>query len=183
MDSKLRKLLLKTGLFALSLSIAWWIIKVGFIHELVDKILPFQFLAEFIAGMLYTSFLTSPIALAMFLVIADSNNPIIIALIGGLGGALADFMIVKFLRSNSKDLDEVSRQLQLKKIYLLLKPFNVDFLIPVIGAMIVASPLPDEIGLLMLGASKLKYRELLILTFILDTAGILLIVVPINLLS
>lgn len=182
MDSRLRKLLFKTGLFIISISIAWWIIKNGFVHDLIDKVLPIQFLAEFIAGMFYTSFLTSPISVAMLLVIAESNNPIMIALLGGLGAACTDFLIVKFFRNNSKDVNDFSKQLQFERVYKFLKIYNIDFLIPILGAVIIASPLPDELGLLMLGASKLKYRELFVLTFILNTAGILVIVAPINLL-
>lgn len=182
MDIKLKRLLFKTALFVLSLSIAWWIIKTGIVHELVDKILPVQFLAEILAGMLYTTFLTSPIAVAMLLVIADSHNPIVIALLGGLGAASVDFLIVRFFRDNSKDINEASHQLQLEKVYKFLKPYNIDFLIPILGAVVIASPLPDELGLLMLGASKLKYRELFILTFVLNAAGILTIVAPMNLL-
>ena len=54
---------------------------------------------------------------------------------------------------------------------------------PFLGAIIIASPLPDELGLVMLGDSKLKYREIAIISYVLNTAGILLIVVPVNLLS
>ena len=48
-------------------------------------------------------------------------------------------------------------------------------------AIIIASPLPDELGLMLLGASKLTYRQIAILTYIFNTAGILVIVVPISL--
>ena len=183
MDKHLKKLLFKTAIFIVSLSIAWWLIKTGFLNNFIDKILAFKFLAEFISGMLYTSFLTTPIAIAMFLVIAQDSNPIFIALLGGLGGALADFLIVRFFRDNSKDINEASKEFQIQKLYQILKALHIEFIIPIIGALIIASPFPDELGLLMLGASKLKYHQLFLITYILDTAGILLIVTPINLLS
>lgn len=183
MDKRIRKLLFDAFVFVLSLSVAWWIIKSGVVHQIIDNILPFQFLAEFVTGMLYTSFLTSPISVAMLVSLAIEGNPIVIALFGGLGAAVTDLLIVKFFRKNSGDINIASRQLQLQKVSKFLKAWNIEFIVPLLGALVIASPFPDEIGLLMLGASKLKYKELAVISFILNTAGILLIVTPINLLS
>ncbi|MBI2314533.1 hypothetical protein HYU93_00515 [Candidatus Daviesbacteria bacterium] len=184
MDSKVKKLLFKTFLFILSLSSAWWLIKSGYLNSLVETVLPIRFASEILAGMFYTSFLTSPIALAMLIVLAEENNPILTALLAGFGAALGDFLIVRFFRAEiSSDLKQVSKGFQLQKINTFLQKAHLGFLVPVLGAFIVASPIPDEIGLLMLGVSHLKYREIAILTYILNTAGILLIVIPVNLLS
>lgn len=184
MDPKLKKLLFKTAIFILSLSFAWWLFKSGYLQGLVETILPFRVISEIVAGIFYTFFLTSPISVAMLVILAQTNNPILTALLAGVGTVIGDLLIIKFFRSEiSADLSLVSRQLHLQKINVLLRIFHLDFLIPVLGAIIVASPLPDELGLMMLGASKLNYRELAILSYTLNTAGILLIVTPINLLS
>lgn len=182
MDPKLRKVLVKTAIFILSLSFAWWIVKSGSLERLIETILPFRFVSEIVAGILYTSFFTSPISVAMLVVLAQTNNPIITALLAGLGAILGDLIMIKLFRDRlSSDFRFVSREIQIAGKF--LKVFHLDFLIPLTGAIIVASPLPDEIGLLMLGASKLKYFHLAILTYVLNTAGILLIVAPINLIS
>lgn len=182
MDPKLKKVFIKTSIFILSLSLAWWLVKSGSLESLVKTVLPVRFVSEIAAGVLYTSFFTSPISVAMLVVLAQTNNPIITALLAGLGAILGDLIMVKLFRDRlSSDFQFVSREIQLVSNF--LKIFHLDFLIPLIGAFIVASPLPDELGLLMLGASKLRYFHLAILTYILNTAGILLIVAPINLLS
>ncbi|MBI2017827.1 hypothetical protein HYS92_02145 [Candidatus Daviesbacteria bacterium] len=184
MDKKARSILLKTLVFIFSISLAWFLVKSGYLHSWVETVLPHQFIGEFIAGALYTSFLTSPIAVAMFLVIAQESNPIIIALVGGLGAACGDILIIKLFRDNYKnDVDNVSKQLHLKRISIFLRLFHFEFIIPVIGAIIIASPFPDEIGLLMLGVSRLKYGEIAKISFVLNSAGILLIAAPINLLT
>lgn len=77
----------------------------------------------------------------------------------------------------------VSKELHLQKINKLLQIFHLDFVTPFLGAVLIASPFPDELGLMMMGVSKLGYREIAILTYILNTAGILLIVAPVNLLT
>lgn len=153
-------------------------------NNFVATVLPLKFISEFTAGILYASFLTSPISIAMLVVLAKSNNPITLAILAGFGAAFADLLIIRFFRKElSKDMDLVSHGLRLKALNNFLKKWKLEFIIPFVGAIIVASPLPDELGLLMLGVSKLKYREILVLTYILNTAGILLIAVPINLLS
>lgn len=153
-------------------------------NNLIVTVLPLRFISEFVAGMLYTSFLTAPISVAMIVVLAKSNNPITLALLAGFGAAFMDLLIIKFFREKlSKDVDLVSHELRLQKINNLLIKFKLDFITPVIGAIIIASPLPDELGLVMLGTSKLKYHEIAILTYILNTAGILLLSLPINLVS
>lgn len=143
--------------------------------------MPLKIFAEVLAGVLYTSFLTSPVAVAMLVVLAEVNNPIVTALLAGLGAILGDLVIIKLFRDHSSDFKFFSRRVEQVNIF--LKKIHLDFIIPLAGAIIVASPLPDELGLIMLGVSNLKYRQIAILTYILNTAGILLIVTPINLLS
>lgn len=184
MTLKLSKILYKAFLFIISLSIAWWLIKSGFIDNFIDGIVGLKFVAEFVAGAFYTSFLTSPISVAMLLVLAKDQDPITLALLAGLGSASVDLLIVKFFRKNlNRDFNTISKQFKLDLVSKILKLLKLDFLIPLTGALIVASPLPDELGLFLLGASKLKDYQILILTYVLNTAGILLIVTPINLLT
>lgn len=184
MDKRTRNILFKSAVFIISISLAWFLVKSGVLHDWIAIVLPHRFIGEFIAGMLYTSFLTSPLSLAMLLVIAGQGNPIIIALLGGLGASFGDLLLVRFFRDNYKEeVDGVSRELQLQKIDNFLKKYQAEFLIPLLGAIIIASPFPDEIGLLMLGISKLEYKQIALVSFILNSAGILLIVTPINLLS
>lgn len=174
---------MKIIIFILSLSLAWWLIKSGTLNELVDKLSPIIFVTEFLAGAFYTSFLTIPLALAMFLVLAPEQNPIILSLIAGLGASLTDALLVRIFRDNFLiDLSSLTKHLKIYLIKKVLKFLRLDFVIPLLGALIIASPLPDELGLFLLGTSNLKYHQIIILTFLLNTAGILLIVAPINLL-
>lgn len=184
MDSRHKKIMFKAAIFIVSLSIAWWLVESGVLNNILDQILPIQFAAEILSGAFYTSFLTTPIAIAMFLSLAKDQNPIILSLLAGLGAASVDLLLVRFMRNNvNRDLGVLTRDLKLNLISKLLKVLKLDFIIPLLGALIIASPLPDELGLALLGASKLKAKQLFVLTYILNTAGILLIVTPINLLS
>lgn len=184
MTPKIRKLAVKTIIFILSLSLAWYFLKSGSLNPLIDRILPVMFLAEFLAGCFYAFFLTSPLSIAMFVILAQKQNPILLAIVAGFGAALIDLLIVKFLKKEvNQDLNLLAKSFRFYLINKALSFFKLDFLLPIIGVIIIASPLPDELGLFLLGASKLKSYQIFLLSFILNTAGILLIVAPINLLS
>jgi uncharacterized membrane protein YdjX (TVP38/TMEM64 family) len=47
---------------------------------------------------------------------------------------------------------------------------------PFLGALIIASPVPDEIGVSILGLTKIRYWQFFMVTFILNALGIFLIV-------
>lgn len=176
------KVVQKSLTFIISLIIGWWFVDSGLLRLVVDNILPLSFVAEVMAGVFYTSFLTAPISVAMLVVIAADHNPILVALLAGVGAMLGDLVLVRFFRDKKvSDIVIVSSTIQ--KFEQVLKTFRLDFLIPLLGAVIIASPLPDELGLMLLGVSKLKYSELVLLTYTLNTAGILLIVLPANLLQ
>ena len=182
--TKVKSLITKTFFFILSLSFAWYLIKSGILDTLVHSLLPIRFLAEFVAGLFYTSFLTSPIAVAMLIILATDSNPIILAFMAGAGSVAGDLIIVKLFRKDlSQDINLATHQLHIDRVNKILRKLKLDFVTTILGAIIVASPLPDELGLMMLGASKLSYQQIAIISFILNTAGILLIVTPINLLS
>ena len=50
------------------------------------------------------------------------------------------------------------------------------WLSPIIGALIIASPLPDEFGITLLGLSKLKIMVLLPIALVMNMLGIYLLV-------
>lgn len=51
------------------------------------------------------------------------------------------------------------------------------WLAPVLGAMVIISPFPDEVGVSLMGISKLKHWQFLVLSFMLNSLGALLVVV------
>lgn len=95
-----------------------------------------------------------------------------------LGAVLGDFIIFRFIRD--KVSDEIKEIFEIigreKHLYNLFhSPFLV-WLTPVIGAAIIASPLPDEIGLSILGATNMSNRKFLMMVLVLDFIGVFLLV-------
>lgn len=182
---KYQKLIKNSLILFISLSLAWWVFKSEQIHNLVEVLLPVKFIADILAGVFYTSFLTTPLSLAMLIVLAENNNPILLAVLGGLGAVLGDLIIVKLFKDRIfHDFSSILNNPLIKKTGIFLRKNKLDFLIQVTGVMIIASPFPDELGLMLLGATELKYKEIALLSYLLNTftLGILFITLPINLL-
>lgn len=154
------------------------LVKTGIIESWVRSF-PSSFLVtSLFAGILYSSFFTSSIAVAVFIVLGvDGFNPLIVAALGGIGSLCTDLLIFKFVKSDvAADLKFVDQKLTggFFSHILLRKPFH--FLTFIFGMIIIASPLPDELGVGLLAASKLNVQKFFILSYVLNTIGIFLIV-------
>lgn len=163
-------------IFLISIFFAFLIIQNGTLESFIAKVEPVRFLAEFIGGLLFTSFLTTPFSIALFYVLADSVHPLQVAVIGGFGASLGDLLIIAVFRNSFfDDFKTLERTLKLKRAFNFFRHSHFNHLAPVLGVLIIASPFPDELGLMMLGASKLKTIQLFILTYVLNAAGIFFI--------
>lgn len=134
----------------------------------------------FIAGTLYSFGLTSPFSAGFFLTL----NPGYIlpaGIIGGLGAMFADLFIFKFVRFSFKnELLSLKEEKIIKKIRGIINIFIHkkvrSVLLVIIAGILIASPLPDETGVMILaGLTKIKGRFMAIISFVLNTIGILIL--------
>ncbi|MDO8488122.1 MAG: hypothetical protein Q7S31_02280 [bacterium] len=136
------------------------------------------YLGAFVAGALFVSvFTVAPASVALFFISA-TLNPLFVALFAGTGAVVGDYLVFRFLRD--RVFDEL-RPIFLKSgghvLVKLLKTPHFAWVLPVVGAFVIASPFPDEVGIGMLGASKLKNWQFLSLSFVLNTIGILIVII------
>ncbi len=148
----------------------------GYLEHIVGPLQNWGYLGVFLAGLFFVSTFTVAPAAAVLFTLSDNINPWQVAVIGGLGGMIGDYLAFLFIRDRL--LEELNPFLKMLHLY---RPVNIlhskyfGWLAPVIGALIIASPFPDEIGLSLLGLTKIKTSRLLVLAFFLNAAGILLI--------
>ncbi|OGH03021.1 MAG: hypothetical protein A2798_01155 [Candidatus Levybacteria bacterium RIFCSPHIGHO2_01_FULL_37_17] len=135
------------------------------------------YLGAFIAGILFVNVFTVATGAIMLLVLAESLNPIELAVIAGLGAVLGDFLIFKFVKDTlSLEITDIYNHFGGDHLSKLLHTRYFSWTLPVIGALIIASPLPDEVGVSLLGISKMSTFKFVILAFLLDFIGIFLVV-------
>ncbi len=184
MERKIKRILRDLIIFIFSIALAWYIFKSDQFSIFLNDLLPFRFLAEFITGILYSSFLTSPLAVVSIIVLAKDGNPLLIATLGGLGSMITDLFIVKFFRNEvASDFSIITKLLHLNFVGNIIRALHLNFLITVVAAVIIASPLPDELGLALLSVNKVKYKNIAYLSFILNAAGIFIIALSAKLIS
>lgn len=136
------------------------------------------YLGAFFAGILFVSTFTVSIGVITLLILAETLHPLELGIIAGLGGVLGDFIIFQFIRSRGL-ADEIKHFFQYfggDKLRHLIHTKYFSWTLPVIGALLIASPLPDEIGVGLMGISRMKTYQFILLSFVLDVAGVFLVI-------
>jgi hypothetical protein len=171
---------LKTFALLLAMILAYFSFKNPAIAGFVSGLGVWGYFGVFIAGMLFSFGFSSPFAAGFFIVL-NPENFLLAGIIGGLGALASDLLIFKFIRFSF--MDEFER---IKKIKLLNgipnfieKNFGAKallYLTYALAGIAIASPLPDEIGVIMFaGLTKIRTGTLAIISFALNTIGILIL--------
>lgn len=147
-------------------------------HNLLLNLGTFGYIGAFIAGILFVSTFTVATGAIILLVLAEKLSPLEIGIIAGLGAVIGDFAIFRFVKDSlAQEVTSLYEQFDKEHhVRRVLHSKYFGWSIPVIGAIIIASPLPDEIGVSMMGISKMKTYQFLLISFILNATGIFLIV-------
>lgn len=167
-----------TDLFIIFASalLAIFLIKSGIILQILVETQYLKYIGSFIAGIFFTSAFTTAPATAAFVELAQFNSVIIMALLGGLGALAGDLIIFCFVKDRfSSDIRYLLALKGKQRLHFIFHRKLFRWISVFLGALIIASPLPDEIGIALLGMSKIKNRHFVIVSFVLNTLGILII--------
>lgn len=136
------------------------------------------FVGAFIAGILFVNIFTVSTGALILLILAEQLSAVEIGLIAGLGAVVGDLIIFHLVKDNlSGELELIYDKIDSKHHFIkLLHSKYFHWTLPVIGAIIIASPLPDELGVTLMGISKMKTYKFIIVSFLLNSLGIFLIV-------
>ncbi len=171
--TSVKKLFVDIGVIAASICFAVYLVQSGTLHNLFALIGNNVLLASFISGALFTSFFTTPLSIAMFSELAGDGNIVVIAAVGGLGAMWGDFILFWFVRHYiARDAGVLMKGPRWKRVLRVLRSRRFRRILPVIGAIIIASPFPDEIGLALIGVSTLSPRSFFLLSYSMNTLGI-----------
>jgi hypothetical protein len=134
-----------------------------------------HFFASFVSGIFFTSVFTiAPASVALTHIVLTSTEPVwVTALWGAMGAVCGDLALFFFIRDRfAEDLRKSFKPSFIKHI---MNSFHLGFmkwLAPIFGALIIASPLPDELGLTLLGLSKTRLIVLIPISFFMNLLGI-----------
>ncbi|MFA6553451.1 MAG: hypothetical protein WCT27_03410 [Patescibacteria group bacterium] len=141
------------------------------VRDLLLTIASAGYIGAFLAGILYGTAFTSSTATIILFELTKDNNPVLAAIIAGLGCALYDFSVFAIFRQQeSRGMFTMIRQ----KFYhqVSLPPWLANTL----GILIIASPLPDELSASLMSLTTLKAWQFAIISWLANIAGILVII-------
>jgi len=147
-------------------------------HDFLHGLGGLGYIGAFLAGILYVSTFTVATGAIILLVLAERLSPIEIGIIAGAGAVFGDFVIFRFVKDNlSKEVQAIYEHIDGEHhVRRVLHSKYFSWGTPVLGAIIIASPLPDVIGVSLLGISKMGTYKFLLVSFVLNAIGIFLVV-------
>lgn len=138
------------------------------------------YIGGFIAGIMFVSLFTFAPASTALIILATTGglNPLLLALVAAAGAVVGDYLILRFAEEKvAYELKPIAFKLGIpQSIDYLQGKQRTSWLVRAVGAFVIASPLPDEIGIGLLGISKIGNTGFFSICYALNFTGILALV-------
>ncbi len=164
-------------MITIGIIVAIFLSKTGVIDLVINNIINHYILASFVAGIFFTSAFTIAPASVALVHIAEYAPLNGIAFWGAIGAVCGDLILFFFIRD--RFTEDIKKALRPSTVRYFAKSFHFGFLkwlSPLIGVLIIASPLPDEFGITLLGMSKMRLSFLIPIAFVMNMLGIYLLI-------
>lgn len=166
-----------TTLVALSVVLLFFLADTPVVLRFVEFMKTFGSLGAFVTGFFFVSTFTVVPAVVVLYHLADVLPPFQVAFYAGLGAVVGDYLIFRFFKDHVlQEIAPLFMRFGGTHISRLLRTPYFAWLAPVLGALIIASPFPDELGITLLGISNLRNWQFLVLSFTLNFLGIFTII-------
>jgi uncharacterized membrane protein YdjX (TVP38/TMEM64 family) len=170
----------KLFLIVIFILLAYYIFSQKQVLDFVSNLDQLSYFGIFIAGIFLAFGFSAPFSVGFFIV-AQPNNLFLATLIGGIGAMVGDMIIFKTIKFSFMDefeklkrikIIKYIRKISIKNKHLLIK----HYLLYVFAGILIATPLPDEVGVSMLaGLTNINPKKLAVISFILHSTAIFLI--------
>lgn len=171
-------------IIAISILLTFLLARNDYLNQTILGISSIPIVGAFVAGILYVSASTAPFGVFLLLGLSKTLSAPEIAITAGIGGAVADFVIFRFFRDDILvEIKPIYNKFGGQRITRLMQHKLLRWSLPLIGAFIIASPFPDEIGVSLMGLSKIKSYQFVLLSLTLDVIGVFLLVTAFSLIK
>lgn len=166
-----------TGLVLVSLVLLYFLIETTVVQSFITRIGDLGYIGAFITGMFFVSTFTAVPAVVVLFHLADVLHPVEVAILAGVGAMLGDYVIFRLVKDQVFDeLAPLFRKMHTPRTRRLFKTPYFAWFMPVLGVLLIASPFPDEVGVSILGLSKIRPWQFFLVTFSLNAVGIFVVV-------
>jgi len=189
-----------TLLLMVSILSAYYLLKLRNFEDFLFGLKNFSYVGSFFSGVLYANSLTLAPSVSIFYLLGKKLDPFLIAAFGAAGSMLGDYLIFKFVKDNlmkelkllSEEVFNTTNYYFQNSIFYHLFPFSnlalskkfkimmlkasrsktYNLFIKLVGFFFIASPLPDELGIALLGITGQETKRFLFLSYLLNFTGI-----------
>jgi len=141
----------------------------------------YGYVSVFVGGMLFAFGFTAAFGIGIIAVTSGDVSMLLGAAAGGFGALLSDFILFRFVRVTFEDeFERIKNSKTFVRIDGVIlgkfRPKIQHYIVLALAGGVIASPLPDEIGVMMLAASTtVSPKAFASLSFALNSIGILLV--------
>ena len=167
--------------FLLSIVCAVVLQSTGVMENFVGLLDTYGYIGAFVNGLFISTTLTAAPATVLFFDFGKNLNPLLVGLLGGTGAMVGDLLMYRFIKESLMEefraigvyLIPIHRRELMERI---TKHTMFLWAAPFLASLLIASPLPDELGVSLFNFINFKPKYLSVVTFLLNTIGILCLV-------
>lgn len=138
-------------------------------------------LGSLIAGIMFSSVFTAVPATFLLAALGQTLPPLLVIALGGVGAMIGDMLMYHALKNGVMNeilliATAVFPQHRRERMEQITKSRVFVWLVPLIASTLIASPLPDEVGIALFSLINFRPKYLSIISLILNMIGITAIV-------
>ncbi len=168
----------KLSLFIVSVILVYFLFS-GLVYKPLHDALVFMgYFGTFLAGLLYPYALTSAAGTGILLILAKEQNIFLAGVIAGIGALISDTILFFFVKhSFSDEVQKLSKETVVQTVNRWIPDSIRMYLFATFACLLIASPLPTEIGIMLMTSIKnISFKKFIIIIYILHLSAIFIIV-------
>ena len=164
------------SLILISIIFAFFIVESQIINKILAIFSTNVYVTSFFAGIFFTSIFTTAPAIVVLGELSQEGSVLFVAISGAIGAVIGDYVLFRFFKDRfAEDLKELFSCKSRRKWEIIFKKKIFRFITPLLGAFIIASPFPDEFGIMLLSMSHIRTAFFIPISFVFNALGIYII--------
>lgn len=162
--------------FVLSIAFAVLIIESDAIPSIARALGEWSVVAVLFSGFFFTSLATVAPAAAALAEFSHTMPLLYVATIGAAGSVVADLVLFRVVRDHvGADISFLLKHSGFRRLKVLRQTQSMRRVLSVLGALIIASPLPDEIGIALMGSAHMGTARFILIAYGMNFMGIAIV--------
>jgi len=167
----------KLLLFTITVFLVYFLFS-GLLYEPLHNLLSILgYLGTFFAGLLYPYSFTTVAGTALLLILAKEQSILLAGIIASFGALISDILIFLFVKYTFKnEIHNLSKEPIIQALSRLIPHSFRVYLLVTFACILIAAPLPTEIGIMiMTSAKKITTQKFVLMVYILHVSAIFVI--------